>query len=89
MDSRYNNPFPQVFGPGFTVVAAVLALIIIIAWWKVFTKAGHPGWACLIPIYNLYILIKIAGKAGLVDRFIFDSGCELCNRHHCSHWSRE
>ena len=32
--------------------------------WKVFTKAGHPGWACLIPIYNTYILIKIAGKPG-------------------------
>lgn len=30
--------------------------------WKVFAKGGQPGWACLIPIYNLYCLIKIAGK---------------------------
>jgi hypothetical protein len=64
MDSSYNSPFPQVFGMGFTVVACVLALIIVIALWKVFTKAGQPGWACLIPIYNLYILLKIAGKPG-------------------------
>jgi len=32
--------------------------------WKVFTKAGQPGWACLIPIYNFYIVLKIIGKAG-------------------------
>src|SRR5262245_7571061 len=62
--SSYHNPLPDVFGPAVTGVALVLALIAIIAWWKVFTKAGHPGWACLIPIYNLYILIKIAGKPG-------------------------
>jgi Family of unknown function (DUF5684) len=64
MDSSYHNPLPDVFGPAVLGVGLVLALIAIIAWWKVFTKAGHPGWACLIPIYNLYILIKIAGKPG-------------------------
>jgi uncharacterized protein DUF5684 len=64
MDSSYQNPLPNVFGPAVLGVGLVLALIAIIAWWKVFTKAGHPGWACLIPIYNLYILIKIAGKPG-------------------------
>jgi Family of unknown function (DUF5684) len=64
MDSSYQNPLPDVFGPAVLGVGLVLALIAIIAWWKVFTKAGYPGWACLIPIYNLYILIKIAGKPG-------------------------
>jgi hypothetical protein len=29
--------------------------------WKVFTKAGQPGWALLIPIYNVIILLRIAG----------------------------
>jgi len=32
--------------------------------WKVFTKAGQPGWASLIPIYNTYIMLKMAGKPG-------------------------
>jgi hypothetical protein len=40
------------------------AVLIIASLWKVFTKAGEPGWACLIPIYNTYILCKIAGKPG-------------------------
>lgn len=33
--------------------------------WKVFQKAGHPGWAAIIPIYNIYILTKIAKKPGI------------------------
>ena len=32
--------------------------------WKVFTKAGQPGWATMIPIYNVYVLLKIAGRSG-------------------------
>lgn len=39
-----------------------LWLILIIGIWKVFVKGGQPGWGCLIPIYNLYCLIKIGGK---------------------------
>jgi Gpi18-like mannosyltransferase len=30
--------------------------------WKVFTKAGKPGWAALVPIYNLVVMLEIAGK---------------------------
>jgi uncharacterized membrane protein YoaK (UPF0700 family) len=45
---------------GVAVVFAVVAGI-----WKVFTKAGQPGWGCLIPIYNLVLLVKIAGKPGV------------------------
>jgi len=33
-----------------------------VAMWKVFTKAGEPGWASIIPIYNLYIWCKIVGR---------------------------
>jgi hypothetical protein len=32
--------------------------------WKVFVKAGRPGWAVLVPIYNTYVFLKIAGKPG-------------------------
>ncbi len=44
---------------------AAFILFMIIAMWKVFTKAGQPGWASLIPIYNIYIMTKIAGKPGI------------------------
>ena len=47
------------------ILICAIALIQIIAQWKVFTKAGQPGWACIIPIYNIYIMTKIAGKPGI------------------------
>lgn len=40
----------------------MIAVVIIAGAWKVFTKAGQPGWAVLIPIYNYYIVTKIAGR---------------------------
>ena len=33
----------------------------IAAMWMVFAKAGEPGWASLIPIYNIFLLVRIAG----------------------------
>ena len=41
-----------------------VALFFIIAAWKVFAKAGKPGWGIFIPIYNLYLWVKIAGRSG-------------------------
>ena len=41
-----------------------LIIFLIAAQWKVYSKAGQPGWACIIPIYNLYVLTKIIGKPG-------------------------
>lgn len=40
---------------------AVMVLMIA-SQWKVFTKAGQPGWACIVPIYNGIVMLKIAGK---------------------------
>jgi len=46
------------------LVILIVSVLIIFASWKVFEKAGQPGWACFIPIYNIYIMLKIAGKPG-------------------------
>ncbi len=35
-----------------------------VADWIIFTKADHPGWASLIPFYNLYVVLKIVGRPG-------------------------
>lgn len=40
----------------------IFALLSIAAQWKIFTKAGKPGWAAIIPIYNLVVLMEIVGR---------------------------
>ena len=52
------------FGGVMMLFSFAVALIVIIGCWKVFVKAGQPGWAILIPFYNIYILLQIAGKPG-------------------------
>ena len=44
------------------LLGLVIAVLVIAGLWKVFTKAGQPGWAAIIPIYNLIVLLQIAGK---------------------------
>ena len=59
----YENPF-KIIPTGVWVVYCVIFLLVIIAWWKIFEKAGRPGWEAIIPFYNFYILLKIVGKPG-------------------------
>ena len=50
---------------GNLVVALIelaLAIPTIVGMWAVFSKAGQPGWAAIIPIYNMYVLLRITGK---------------------------
>ncbi len=47
----------------FPIIAA-LTILQIVATWRIYEKAGQPGWTCLIPIYNFYVLLKIVGKPG-------------------------
>jgi hypothetical protein len=42
----------------------VVIVILLVSMWRIFTKAGRPGWACLVPIYNAYVELLIAGKPG-------------------------
>lgn len=42
------------------LISIAISILMIIANWKLFTKAGEKGWKCLIPFYNVYIMIKIA-----------------------------
>jgi hypothetical protein len=51
-------------GGTMMLVMLVVAVLAIIGIWKVFVKAGQPGWAILVPLYNVYILLKIAGRPG-------------------------
>ena len=53
--------FGGMFGGLFGLAFAVL---VIAGMWKVFTKAGKPGWAAIIPLYNIYVIFKIVGRPG-------------------------
>lgn len=45
-----------------TIVWLVVAVLMIVSMWKIFSKAGQPGWAAIIPIYNIIVLLQVAGK---------------------------
>ena len=46
------------------VIVVSLLVFLVAGVWKTYEKAGQPGWAVLVPIYNYYIACKIAGKSG-------------------------
>lgn len=50
-------------GVGFICYLAVIILIVA-GLWKTFVKAGQPGWAAIIPIYNIFVWLQIAGRPG-------------------------
>jgi hypothetical protein len=54
----------QAPSPAVLIAELLIALLVIAAMWKVFTKAGRPGWASIIPIYNMYVWCKIVGRPG-------------------------
>jgi len=59
-------------GGGFAfLIALVISVFVIAVMWRVFIKAGHPGWGVLIPFYNVVLMLRIAGKPGWWLIFFF------------------
>ena len=56
MDSGEGIFFGVIF-----LFSLAITLVMIAGMWKSFQKAGKPGWACLVPIYNIVVLFEIAG----------------------------
>ena len=52
----------NVLGTILLMIYLAVLLITIIGGWKMYAKAGQPGWASIIPIFNVFILLKIAGR---------------------------
>jgi hypothetical protein len=46
----------------FAITELAIIVLVIVSMWKVYVKAGEPGWAAIIPIYNIIVLLRIAGK---------------------------
>jgi uncharacterized membrane protein len=50
-----------------SAIAGLVWLVVVVAMlaamWKLYVKAGHPGWAALIPIYNYIVMFRITGRS--------------------------
>jgi hypothetical protein len=53
-------------GGGILLLMIYLGILLayVVGKWKTFNKAGYPGWAAIVPIYNLYVRVKIGGHSG-------------------------
>jgi hypothetical protein len=49
-------------GSGSWLFIVFIIIFYIYVYWRIFEKAGKPGWAAIIPIYNTIILLEIVGK---------------------------
>lgn len=45
-----------------SIGGGIVAIIILVAMWKIYTKAGKPGWAAIIPIYNTIVMLQIVKR---------------------------
>ena len=65
MEEDYTEAAAAEMGPAMYVFIAfyvVIIVLIIAAQWRIYEKAGKPGWACLIPFYNHWVLVEIIHK---------------------------
>lgn len=63
-----------VAGTGFGMMSffwLVFAVLVIAGMWKMFVKAGKPGWGAIVPFYNIYLMLKIAGYSGWLMLLFF------------------
>jgi hypothetical protein len=52
----------SLFGGIFGIIYLLVFVLLIVSIWKIFTKAGKPGWAAIIPIYNVIVMLEIVGR---------------------------
>ncbi len=55
------------------IVSLAISIFSIVVMWKVFKKAGKPGWASIVPVYNLYVLFEITWGKGWLFLTMFAS----------------
>ena len=59
-----STTYGSVNATAYIITSIIVSILLIIAFWKIFAKAGEPGWKSIIPIYNLYIFCKITWGKG-------------------------
>ncbi len=65
------DPSTAQMSPASMIVSLVILVVGIVAMWKIFTKAGKPGWHSIIPFLNMYDLVEISGYNGWMFLLFF------------------
>ena len=61
----YDYSSTPAFNPLPTIISLVLCVFVLVCLWIIFRKAGKPGWAAIVPFYNLYVLFDITWGSGM------------------------
>ena len=62
MDDATVGIMAGLFGGVFMLVWLAVVVVSIASLWKLYIKAGQPGWAGIVPIYNIIVLLTIVGR---------------------------
>src|SRR5690348_9728366 len=46
----------------FLIFELAIIALLVVGWWKIYLKAGQPGWAAIVPIYHWIVMLRTAGK---------------------------
>ena len=63
-DYYYEYSAPVYFSPAASIASLALNVLLIVAMWRIFQKAGKPGWASIVPFYNIYMMYEITWGNG-------------------------
>ncbi len=64
-DTGDSGPLAAMFSTIYLLCCLLPMLILVVAGlWKMFVKAGKPGWAAIIPFYNYWVAFEISGRPG-------------------------
>jgi len=62
MENIYTSGSGSGLGVAFWIFYFAFIIFFIVVMWKIFEKAGKPGWGCIVPIYNIILQLEIAGR---------------------------
>ena len=60
----YDYSSAPAFNPLPTIISLVLCVFVLVCMWIIFRKANKPGWAAIVPFYNLYVMFEITWGSG-------------------------
>ena len=67
----------MIFWIFLALTTIIFAIVNIVAFWRIFEKAGIAGWKSIIPVYNLLNILDIAGKPRYWLLFLLIPGLHL------------